>query len=98
MTSCDSATCAQAGPEPERVSDIACLARDALSCADTPCAGDTDGYTGEAVNPENLSLWERVAGVGARYRAVRAAGKTADSAARASRKAAGEEPMRNGKA
>ena len=70
----------------------------ALSCAHVPCAGDTDGYTGEAVNPENLSLWERMTGVGARYCAVRAASKTVDSALRASGKAARSEPARNGKA
>ena len=50
------------------------------------------------MNPENLSLWERMAGVGARYCAVRAAGKMADSALRASGKTASPEPVRNGKA
>ncbi|KAK9839247.1 hypothetical protein WJX81_004005 [Elliptochloris bilobata] len=33
------------------------------------CRDDMEGYTGEAVNPANLSLWERMAGVGARYTA-----------------------------
>ena len=72
--------------------------RDALSRARMPCAGDMDGYTGEAVNPQNLSLWERMTGVGARYCAVRAAAKTVDSALRAGGKAAGPEPARNGTA
>lgn len=47
-----------------------------FSC-NTPCAGDSDGYSGEAVNPQNLSLWERLTGVGARYRAAPASSKTA---------------------
>ena len=50
------------------------------------------------MNPANLSLWERMTGVGARYCAVRAASKTVNSALRASGKAAGPEPACNGKA
>lgn len=41
----------------------------------TPCAGESDGYAGEAVNPQNLSLWERLTGVGTRYRAAPASSK-----------------------
>lgn len=78
--------------------DLAELARMPSHVHKCECAGDTDGYTGEAVNPENLSLWERMTGVGARYCAVRAAGKTVDSALRASGRAARPEPARNGKA
>ena len=51
------------------------LQAQSLTC-NASCAGESDGYAGEAVNPQNLSLWERLTGVGARYRAAPASSKT----------------------
>ena len=72
-----SAACAQAAAHLS-LCGLARFARMPAHVPVAPCAGDADGYAGEAVNPQNLSLWERVTGVGACFSAARASSKIVD--------------------
>jgi len=42
-------------------------------------AGDPDSYNGEAVNPQNLSFWERMIGIGKLYKAAPGRQSTAEN-------------------